>query len=749
MSSFQLNEDRDNLRKRKTDEPLPIDPNDGIIVDRDVKKTLPATGYGTWKHILLDVVGPLALTFLSFYLRFYRIGKNNNVVWDEAHFGKFGSYYLKHEFYHDVHPPLGKMLIALSEWLTGFDGDFAFESGATYKNGMNYVFMRKFNATFGALCVPVTFFTSKWLGFAYPTMYLVTTMVTLEHSFIVLSKFILLDSMLLFFTATTFACMAKLHNLRNTQFTRTWSLWMLLTGLSIGCVCSVKWVGILVTAVVGLYTIIDLFRLFHDKSVTRLQYTKHWIIRILDLILIPFLVYLFCFKIHFALLYKSGTGDASTNSLFQVNLEGTQIQNSPRDVMFGSVVTIRSHGLSPNLLHSHIQSYPDGSRQGQVTGYGHSDSNNNWQFQFARTSGIHLDENGKTPNGELIPVVDGLTVRLVHNNTRSNLHSHEIPSHVSRGNFEVSRYGSETKGDEKDDWVIEIVDQLRSSNYDFPEEDPSMLHPISTFFRLRHKELGCYLSSTGMAYPQWGFSQAEIVCKYSWSKRDKSTWWNVEDHWNDQLEADEDYSPPASKFWTDFILINFAMASSNNALIPDPDKYDNLASEAWEWPILYTGLRLCGWDLSNTRYYLLGSPFNTWASTLTIILLPLLLFSIFYQWRRQTIQITEPHWWTLIMQCGFPLVGWLSHYLPFVVMGRVTYVHHYVPALYFAIMVFGFAMNYWVYPKHPLISIPVYLAMFSGCIYIYYYFSPLCQGMDGAPMKYLYLEWFRSWDIVV
>ena len=50
-------------------------------------------------------------TLLSVITRLYRIGSNHKVVWDEAHFGKFGSYYIRHMFYFDVHPPLGKILV--------------------------------------------------------------------------------------------------------------------------------------------------------------------------------------------------------------------------------------------------------------------------------------------------------------------------------------------------------------------------------------------------------------------------------------------------------------------------------------------------------------------------------------------------------------------------------------------------------------------------------------------------------------
>ncbi|OCH88812.1 glycosyltransferase family 39 protein [Obba rivulosa] len=684
-------------------------------------------------------IPPIVYTLLSCWTRFHKIGKAGLVIWDEAHFGKFGSHYLKREFYFDVHPPLGKMLVGLAGLLAGYDGSFDFQSGATYPERVPYVAMRVMMAMFGVAMVPLGWYTAVELGMSQWACHLVALMVLLDVGWLCISRFILLDSMLLFFTFTTVFCLSKFHNQQYQSFSFEWWFWLAATGWSIGCVTSVKWVGLFVTALVGLYTIEDLWDKFGDLRMSTRDQVRHWGARIACLIVLPILVYMASFKMHFLVLNHSGPGDAQMGSLFQANLIGNDFAKNPLEVAIGSKVTLKNMGWGGGLLHSHVQTFPVGSEQQQVTCYHYKDENNEWLIL------PRWDEPEYDPHGPMKFVADGDVIRLRHVPTTRNLHSHLIPAPITKLNNEVSCYGNATIGDHHDYWVVEVVDDIHRGG----KAHVDKIHSLTTRLRFRHQVLGCYLRAANAILPQWGFKQIEVSCDKENNPGDIHTYWNVESHWNERLPAG-DPKVYHSPFLRDFWHLNVAMMTSNNALIPDPDKEDILASKPSDWPFLRLGLRMCGWGDTQTKYYLLGTPVVWWAGATSLILALPILIVYLMRMQRKYVDM-EPREWDHFLYVGkVAFFGWFLHFAPFMVMGRVTYVHHYLPTLYFAVLMAAHLLDHFVFSSKRLTERTKAIT-FGICAFLivacFWWFKGFAFGIDGSINDQWGLKWRSTWNI--
>ncbi|KAI8997834.1 Dolichyl-phosphate-mannose-protein mannosyltransferase-domain-containing protein [Pilobolus umbonatus] len=700
----------------------PLDVNDEKITK--TKKSY----YSSYKPVAFVMHHPhmamaTLLTFIALWSRFRLIDLSDKVVWDEAHFGKFGSYYLKHEFYFDVHPPLGKMLVGLSGYLANYNGSFSFESGRQYPEYVDRASMRIFNAAWGAMTVPLAYGTAVNLNLSLKSSLLAATMVLLDNALLTISRFILLDSMLLFFTSASLFTLSGFNSHRDRPFTLKWWAWLFSIGLSLGCVLSVKWVGLFAVALVGISTVEDLWGMLGDLDLPKRTYFLHWAARGVCLIAIPAVIYVSSFVAHFAILDHSGPGDSQMSSLFQAGLKGSIFGENPLEVAYGSNVTIKNGGYGSGLLHSHNSQYIEGSKQQQITGYGHRDSNNDWQIMKARS--MHTD-GIEDSQDEIEYVRDGDIVRLQHLMTKVNLHSHPISAPLSSKNWEVSGYGNEKIGDIQDNWKVEVVHDLSQNKSD-------IVKAILTRFRLRHVLLDCLLATSGENLPDWGFNQNEIMCDRNAKAHDSRTIWNIEEHKNQ-------YLPPApstvykTSFLDDFWHLNVAMWKTNNALVPNPDRYDLLASTPYDWPLVSVGLRMCGWDENTVKYYLLAYSIS--------------LFIYTIRRKRQIDDMTSGGWDHYVSVGKLFLLGWFLHYVPFFMMGRVTYLHHYFPALYFSIFMVPFLMEHFFSKASVRVRNTAYTAVFTVVILNFIHFAPLSYGMEGDIYDYSSIGWFDKWNLL-
>jgi dolichyl-phosphate-mannose-protein mannosyltransferase len=126
------------------------------------------------------------------------------------------SFYIRREFFFDVHPPLAKLLLAFAGWLIGFDGAFEFDNiGDDYiANKVPYIGLRSLPAIFGAATPPVVYAIMRESGYPRVIGLFSALLVAFDNAHIVQSRLILLDAPLLFFMAVAVYAYIRFHKLR-------------------------------------------------------------------------------------------------------------------------------------------------------------------------------------------------------------------------------------------------------------------------------------------------------------------------------------------------------------------------------------------------------------------------------------------------------------------------------------------------------------------------------------------------------
>lgn len=86
-------------------------------------------------------------------------------------------------------------------------------------------------------------------------------------------------------------------------------------------------------------------------------------------------------------------------------------------------------------------------------------------------------------------------------------------------------------------------------------------------------------------------------------------------------------------------------------------------------------------------------------------------------------------------------------------MGRVTYLHHYFPALYFSILLASFMIDHflvrWTSHQQSGIRMLVWGIGFGIIILTFIYFAPISYGIYGSSNESMKgRQWRAAWDII-
>ncbi|KAH6724945.1 glycosyltransferase family 39 protein [Leptodontidium sp. MPI-SDFR-AT-0119] len=689
------------VRKRKD---VPITPKakdafaTGIAAPRDaeldalVKAKLENRGPGVeWDYRIAITL----ITILAFITRFWGISHPNEVVFDEVHFGKFASYYLERTYFFDVHPPLGKLLFALMGWFVGYDGHFHFENiGDSYiDNKVPYVAFRAMPAFLGALTVPVVFDIMWESGYTLPACILSAGLVLFDNAHIGQTRLILLDAGLIFAMACSLLCYVKFYKLRHEPFGRKWWKWLLLTGFSLSCIMSIKYIGTFSFVTIGTAVAIDLWDLLDSKrrqgALTLPEFGKHFVARAFALIIAPFFFYLFWFQVHFAILTRSGPGDDFMSPEFQETLSD--------NVMLANAVTINyydniqiKHKETSGFLHSHPDKYPlrydDGrvSSQGQqVTGYPFADANNHWQI---------LPLNSNEVLGQ--PVRNNEVVRLRHVVTNTMLLSHDVASPYYPTNQEFTTVPMEDALTERyNDTLFEIRIENGKANQEFKS--------LSGQFKLIHNPSKVAMWTHTTPLPDWAYKQQEINGNKNLAQ--SSNVWFVDSIPSIPTDSErlikkerQVKSVPFLKKWFE---LQRAMFYHNNALTSSHP----YASEPFVWPFLLRGVSF--WTQNDTRQqiYFLGNPLGWWLASSLLAVYVGIIAADQLSLRRGVDALDTRTRSRLYNSTGFFFIAWATHYLPFYVMGRQLFLHHYLPAHLASALVTGALLEF-IFNVEPVID---------------------------------------------
>ncbi|ORX55154.1 family 39 glycosyltransferase [Hesseltinella vesiculosa] len=625
----------------------------------------------------------LAITALSTFVSFFKIWYPAEVVFDEVHFGKFLGYYLRRTYFFDVHPPLGKLLLAAVGYLIGYDGHYEFNDiGESYEaNHVPYVALRTFPAALNVLSVSLVYSIMKQSGYAKSICFLTAALVCFDNALVAQNRLIMLDSVMIFFILITVYSYIRFRKLRYQEFSTSWWLWLFATGAGLGCTLSIKMVGLFVVTAIGISVLVDLWALLDiQRGLTMNHFTRHFYARAVALIVVPAMIYLTCFYIHFAILIESGPGDSFMSSQFKDTLKNSATRMKALDIHYYDNITL-SHRDTDVYLHSHSLVYPlryeDGrisSNGKQVVGIEEPDINSWWQV-------LPATENEKADDDWASRTIrHDDVIRLKHIGTDWILLTHDVASPILSTNEEFTTVAP---GERFNETLFKVV-----------LEDPNNMNTWQTgmtAFKLFHMDTKVALWTHEQHLPEWGLGLQDVNGNKNLNER--SNFWvaqEIQGKNATEINLSVKQTVKTMPFLRKYLELQ-GRIFSHNAGLTKPHPYQ---SAPISWPVMLRGISYWSKDETREQIYMTGNVVGWYLGLASVAIYSGVFLADLISRHRGIEPIDGPVRQRFVNNGGFFFMLYLLHYLPFFVMGRVLFLHHYLPAAVCSYMLLGAVLQF-------------------------------------------------------
>jgi dolichyl-phosphate-mannose-protein mannosyltransferase len=208
----------------------------------------------------MRVLGMVILWIISASLLLTNLGYPRAIVFDETYLIPRAQRYMQGIFFQESHPPLGRLIIALGQWIVhpnARHNDFALveKTNQPWDKDQDMTGYRLIPALVGTF-IPILIFLillkilpagSKLLAF------LIGLIVIFDNALLVQSRFALSDSILIVFVLASILIFVQLYDIESNPLDRLhhglWALW----GITIACAALVKFSALFVLVLVLIY----------------------------------------------------------------------------------------------------------------------------------------------------------------------------------------------------------------------------------------------------------------------------------------------------------------------------------------------------------------------------------------------------------------------------------------------------------------------------------------------------------------